>query len=45
MGKGKMQDAENFFLKNTGLLFHCKRKILNIFKSKIFPIKNHDPVP
>ena len=27
------------FSKNAGLLFQCKRKILNSFKSKIFPTK------
>ena len=36
---------EESFLNNLGLLFSAREKVLNTFKSKLFPIKNLDKIP
>ena len=36
---------KNFFQRTQDYFFSAREKILKIFKSKIFPIKNHDLVP
>ena len=33
------------FLNNLGLLFSARKKVFNIFKSILFPIKNIDNIP
>ena len=33
------------FLNNLGLLFSAREKVLNSFKSRLFPIKNLDTFP
>ena len=33
------------FLNNLGLLFSAREKVLNSFKSRLFPIKNLDKIP
>ena len=38
MGKSKMPVEKRSFLKNAGLLFRAREKILSNFITKIFPI-------
>ena len=33
------------FLNNLGLLFSAREKVLDSFKSRLFPIKNVDEIP
>ena len=40
MGKGKIPVEKKVFSKDTGLFPSAKEKILNNFKSEIFPTKN-----
>ena len=35
----------SFFSSNLGLLFNAREKVLNNFKSRLFPIKNLDKIP
>ena len=35
---------KNIFLNNLGLLFSATEKVLNNFKSRLFPIKNLDKI-
>ena len=39
LGKGKKQLKKSFFKNNLALLFIAKEKIVNKFKSRLFPIK------
>ena len=45
MRKGKMLVEKKSFLKNTGLLLSAREKIVNNFKSKLFPTRNLEPEP
>lgn len=45
MGKDIMPVEKITFKKNIGLLFSARQKILNNFKSKMFPTKNHESEP
>lgn len=44
MDKGKIP-AKKYFLKNAGLFFSLRQKIVNNFRIKIFTIKNLNKVP
>ena len=46
LDKGKKKKNQyNFFWNNLGLLFRARKKVLNNFKSSLFPIKNLDKIP
>ena len=36
---------KKFFLNNLGLLFSGREKVLNSFKSRLFPIEKLDKIP
>ena len=36
---------KTLFLNDLGLLFSAREKVLNSFKSRLFPIKNLDKIP
>ena len=36
---------KSIFLNNLGLLLSAREKVLNSFKSRLFPIKNLDKIP
>ena len=36
---------KKYFLNNVWLLFNARKKILNSFKSRLFPINNLDKIP
>ena len=36
---------KSLFLNNLGLLFSGREKVLNSFKNKLFPIKEHEQTP
>ena len=44
MDKGKIP-AKKYFLKNAGLFFSLRQKIVNNFRIKIFTIKNLNKIP
>ena len=35
----------SFFSSNLGLLFNAREKVINNFKSRLFPIRNLDKIP
>ena len=43
-GKAKLPVGKRSFLKNAGLFLRAREKILNNFKSKIFPTKNPEKI-
>ena len=43
--KGKITVRKRSFLNNTRLFLSAREKSINIFKSKILPIKNLDKIP
>ena len=43
-GKGKLPVEKRSFLQNAGLFLSAREKILNNFKSKIFPTKNPEKI-
>ena len=45
LDKSKETIEREFFKNNLGLLFSAKEKVLNKFKSRLFPIKNFDKIP
>ena len=45
LNKGDKPFENKPFLKSVGFLFDVREKVLNSFKSDIFPIKNLDKIP
>ena len=45
LDKSKETIKKNFFKNYLGLLFSAREKVVNNFKSRLFPIKNLDKVP
>ena len=43
--KGRKTLEKMYFLNNLGLLFSARKKILDNFKSRLFPIKNLNKIP
>ena len=43
-GKAKLPVGKRSFLNNAGLFLRAREKILNNFKSKIFPTKNPETI-
>ena len=43
--KGRKTLEKMYFLNNFGLLFSARKKILDNFKSRLFPIKNLNKIP
>ena len=45
LDKGKKTIKKGFFINNLGLLFRDREKVLNNFKTRLFPIKNLHKIP
>ena len=45
LDKGKKSIEKEFFLNNTRLFFSAREKVINNFKSRLFPVKKVEKLP